>query len=229
MPSMMEKILEKIKSRGYWRVVIRPSKFEKERISELSKCKTLVRDNAVHLRGWDYPHYDMRTEPSCGLDYIEQFTDWEPHIEAWRLYQSGQFVHYKALWEDWEDLSPWGQSQQILSVIGTVYLLTEIYEFASRLGAKGILGDSCEIQITLSNTVNRKLATLDAIRPVFAEYKTTLSEIPRSVSLVTADILSRSAELSLEHAVWLYQRFNWLDVQAEIFKEDQRELLEKRY
>jgi hypothetical protein len=109
-----------------------------------------------------------------------------------------------------------------------MYSLTEIYEFASRLGAKGILGDSCEIQITLSNTMNRELRTQDALRPFFEEYKTTLPEIPRSVSLTTTNLMARSAELSLEHTVWLYQRFNWDDVQEEIFKEDQRKLLDKR-
>jgi hypothetical protein len=228
----MNRIIEKIKSRGYWRVVIRPSKFENARI-ELSHCKELVRDNAVRLRGWDYPHYDIETGPNCGLDYVEQFTDWQDHIEGWRLYQSGQFIHYVALWEDWEELSPWGQSRTIpqkesLSIISTVYLLTEIYEFASRLGAKGVLGNSCEIQITLSNTKDRKLK-IDPRRPLFAEYQTSLNEIPIPLKLATVDLMSSSAELSLKHIVMLFQRFNWLDVQADIFREDQRKLFSRSF
>jgi hypothetical protein len=222
---LMHPIMVKIQSKGYWKVVIRPSIFEKERI-ELSDCKTLVRDNRIRLRGWAYPHYDLRIEPSSGLDYVEQFSDWESQTEGWRIYQSGQFIHYMALWEDWEDLIP---ESRILSVISTVYSLTEIYEFASRLAAKGVLGDSCEIQITLCNTMNRRLATLDPHRPLIYQFKTMLSEIPLPpASLKTVDLIGRSAELSLKQVVWLFQRFNWLDVQVDIFKEDQRKLLEGR-
>ena len=194
----------------------------------------LIRDNKVQLRGWDYPHYDINTEINTGIDYVEQLSEFLDHIEAWRFYQSGQFIQYKALWEDWfEARTAIGRQQQslsnkYLSVTGTVYLLTEIYEFASRLGAKGIFGDSCEILITLFNTKNRKLNTFDSRRHLFAEYKTTLSEIPRSVSLKTTNLLGRSAELSLEHSVWLFQRFNWDDIKPETLKEDQIELLEKR-
>jgi hypothetical protein len=70
--------------------------------------------------------------------------------------------------------------------------------------------------------------TFDSARQLFAEYRTTLCEIPRSVSLKTTDLISRSAELSLEHSVWLFQRFNWDGIQPEMLKEDQRKLLEKR-
>lgn len=223
----MQQVMEKIRSRGYWRVIIRPLKFMQDRIPELGHCKNLVRDNAVRLRGWDYPHYDMTAEPRSGLDYVEQSSSFLSHIEAWRLYQSGQFVHYKALWEDWEEHSGI-PPKEYLSIIGTVYLLTEIYEFASRLGSKGVLGDSCEIQVTLSNTANRKLKTFDPRRPLFVKCETMLNEIPHSVSFATADIMAHSAELSLEHAIWLFQRFNLDDVPAETFKEDQRRLLEKR-
>ncbi len=230
----MHPIMEKIKSRGHWKIIIRPSAFMQNQIPELSRCKTLIRDNKVQLRGWDYPHYDMNAEINTGLDYVEQLSEFLDHIEAWRFYQSGQFIHYKALWEDWfEARTNIGQQQknlpnESLSIIGTVYLLTEIYEFASRLGAKGILGDSCEIHITLFNTMNRKLKMFDSRRLFFDEYKTTLGEIPRSVSLKTTDLIGRSSELSLEHSVWLFQRFNWDDIKTETLKENQMELLEKR-
>jgi hypothetical protein len=229
----MHPIKEKIKSRGHWKIVIRPSAFMQYQISELSRCKTLIRDNKVQLRGWDYPHYDTNTEINTGLDYVEQFSEFLDRIEAWRFYQSGQFIQYKALWEDWfEARTTIGRQQQSLpneslSIFGTVFLLTEIYEFASRLGAKGILGESCEIQITLFNTMNRKLKTFDSSRHLFADYKTTISTIPHSVSLRTTDLIGRSAELSLEHSIWLFQRFNW-DIKPETLKEDQMKLLEKR-
>lgn len=230
----MNPVMEKIKTRGYWHVTIRPTEFLDSRIPGLGECKSFVRDNKVVLRGWDCPHFDVKTEPICGLDFVEQFTDWQDHIEGWRLYQSGQFVHCNALWEDWlEARTMWGQRmnappKQALSIIGTVYFITEIYEFASRLAAKGFLGDTCEIRISLCNTKDRRLASFDASRFFFGEYHTTLEEIPRHVKLATTELMGRSAELALDHVVWLYQRFNWDNVEAAIFKEDQRKLIEKR-
>jgi len=230
----MHPVLEKIKSRGYWQVVIRPSEFIQDRIPVLGTCKTLVQDNKIILRGWDYPHYDFKIEPDCGLDHVEQFTDWQNHIECWRFYQSGQFIHYKALWEDWfEAQTLWGQPKHILpneflSIIGTVYLMTEIYEFASRLCARSVLGDSCEIRVNLCNTKNRKLASFDSSRFFHGDYKTMLSDIPHVHSFATTDLMSRSAEIALDHVAWLYQRFNWDNVRANAFKEDQRKFLEKR-
>ena len=230
----MNAVIEKIKSRGYWHVIIRPLEFLNSRIHELGTCRTFVRDNKVILRGWDYPHYDERTEPTSGLNFVEQFTDWQNYIEGWRLYQSGQFVHCKALIEDWFDArTMWGEPRNVpprecLSIIGTVYLITEIYEFASRLANKKYLGEACHIKISLRNTKNRMLTSFDASRFFIGTYQTTLEEIPRHIELSTAELIGRSAELALEHVVWLYQRFNWDNVKASTFKEEQCKLMEKR-
>ena len=43
----MHPIMEKIKSKGHWKIVIRPSAFIQNRIPELSRCKMLIRDNKV--------------------------------------------------------------------------------------------------------------------------------------------------------------------------------------
>ncbi|MDP8206530.1 MAG: hypothetical protein P9L92_07720 [Candidatus Electryonea clarkiae] len=230
----MHEVLNKIKSRGYWKVIIRPSKFIEERISDINDCRTIVRDNNVLLRGWDYPHYDTNSDPICGLDYVEQFTDWEHHIEGWRFYQSGQFTHYKAISEDWGEENSLLKSNsdippnEYLSIIDTVYLITEICEFASRLASKSVLGDSCQIHITLSNTKNRKLFFYDRSRYLSRTYQTILKEIPYSISPSTTELISRSNEIALEHIVWLFKRFNWKSVVPGIFKEDQIKLIERR-
>ena len=53
-----ERVLTTIHETGYWRVILYPSTFEPRRISTLSKCWNVVRESAVSLRGWDYPHVD---------------------------------------------------------------------------------------------------------------------------------------------------------------------------
>ena len=38
----MDKLLEIIKSRGFWKVVIRPTKFSENRISSLDECTQII-------------------------------------------------------------------------------------------------------------------------------------------------------------------------------------------
>lgn len=230
----MHPVLAKIRSRGFWKIVFRPSEFVKERIASVSECKSLVRDNSVLFRGWDYPHYDTQNEPSVGLDYAEQSLDWQIHIEAWRMYQSGQFAHYLAAWEDWHEAQTlWGKGAVIspeayLNITGAVYFMTEIYEFAARLAAKGVFGSECEISVALCNTKSRRLKTVPLDRVFLRNCTTSLEEIPRTTRLTVTELVGRSPELALDHVAWLFQRFNWDNAKPAMFQDDQRQLLEKR-
>jgi hypothetical protein len=230
-----EEILEKIKSRGYWEIIIQPQEFIRERIQNLGDCKKLIMEMKVSLRGWDFPHYDFRNEPVSGLDYVEQTTDWAGQIEFWRYYQSGQFVFIKGLKEDWieEDGFLGGNRFGIepftmLEIINSVYFYTEVFEFASRLANRGLLGEACKIHIILHKAKHRKLRFLDAGRELYSDYVSEIEEIPYEQSISTIQLLSDSAEMALDAIVWLFQRFNWHEVNKNIFREDQRRFLEKR-
>jgi len=73
------------------------------------------------------------------MDWIGQEPEWEQYLELWRFYQSGQFVDFMGLDEDWRDQSklwpPPGDWKPclFLDVEETVFQLTEIFEFAARL------------------------------------------------------------------------------------------------
>ena len=232
----MKETLEKIKKRGYWEIIIHPQQFIKERIQSFEMCKQLILETKVSLRGWDFPHYDFQHEPTVGgLDYIEQATDFAGQIEYWRYYQSGQFIFFDGLKEDWlEEDGFLGRNRfsieplTSLEIINTLYLFTEIFEFAARLASKDVLGDSCKIQITLHGAQHRKLIVVDSNRWFPHQYICEIPEIPYEVPTTTLQLLSNSSEMALEGIVWLFQRFNWDKVNKDIFKEDQRKFLEKR-
>lgn len=52
----MTGLLRKIGSRGYWHVIIRPSKYKKKRIEDISALFPLLEKLKVRWRGWDFPH-----------------------------------------------------------------------------------------------------------------------------------------------------------------------------
>ena len=67
--------LDKIRTRGYWRVVIRPTMFEENHVPNHADLLPIIQRNSVQLRGWDYPHVDYQNPPLTGSDWVGQEFD----------------------------------------------------------------------------------------------------------------------------------------------------------
>jgi len=233
----MSKIIEKIKSRGYWRVTFRPLTHE-ERLSPLSKCKDIVEKNAIQLRGWDYPHFPRREGDDTGLapgnNYYEGWIDWRSHKEVWRMYQSGQFIHYTGLWEDWDDEDPWiEQNEKMqkmvnLGVAHTVYQITEIFEFLLGLVMEGIYKERVRVSILLCNTKGRKLWLENPQRVSFMIQKITgENNIKFEAKYNEKEIIDSSSELAVKAVLHLFERFGW-ETSEDLIRKDQEELLKRK-
>lgn len=188
---MPEGLLEKIKAGGFVRVVIRPTVIP-ESLTVVT-AREVVKKASVSLRGWDYPHIASRNDEHGGYEhsaeYAQDWCDWYYHVEFWRMYKSGQFLHYKALRED---LSKEGNvpSGQVLAVGSFMYTITEVTEFAHRLRAAGLYKEGATIQITLGNSRGRKLWVEDPMRMDFMSPMVTSSEsIAVQRSLRTSELL----------------------------------------
>ena len=131
-------VIKKIQLRGHWRVVIRPTEFDAQRVPDIATLFDIVRQTSVELRGWDFPHVDLQEAPRIGHDYVEQALDWSGFVEVWRLYQSGQFYFLGAMNNDWSE-EHWASAGQPtasgprLPATSTVFQYTEFFEFAARL------------------------------------------------------------------------------------------------
>jgi hypothetical protein len=234
----LETVLEKIRSRGHWKVIVRPERFERERIV-LSDCIKTVEECKVMLRGWDYPHVSNREPPYVGgVDYSESLTDWDGYKELWRMYQSGQFVHFFGCREDWlgEETTLFGRSRyadtkpgSILEVIMTLYSVTEIYEFAMRMAQKKIFDDTILLSITLNGMKDRKLTFLEAGRHLFEDYVSKIPVVEKERNVTVEDLLGKGHEMALDHTVWILERFNWTHPPRSMLKEEQEKLLTGRF
>ncbi len=230
-----KEVEEKLRSRGYWRVVIRPSAFIAER-ARLRDLEQIARDSVVQLRGWDYPHFP-HDGVTRGNDFIEALTDsgWIQHIELWRLYQSGQFVHLFAMREDWLEGVPVPgpgivKPGTLLSYESTLYTITEIFLFSARLAQRMALGPEVIVEYSLVDLLNRKLETFNPRRDslFLTPRATTLGHsYERSVTQKTERLVGGAPEIALEQTLDLFERFGW-DTSKQSLEDEQRKFLERR-
>ena len=98
----MSEITDKIRSKAYWEVSIRPAEFDENRV-EYSALESVLVGNAVRFRGWPVPFIDDRTGVDRGQSWIGQEIDADliSHQEAWRFFTSGQFNQLRAVSADW--------------------------------------------------------------------------------------------------------------------------------
>lgn len=226
----MSTLLDKIQSRGYWRVVIRPSQFIEKRIENISSLQDILRKNAVQLRGWDFPHVDIRNNIHIDIDRIGQEFEWDIFLEVWRLYQSGQFVDYTGLVMDWSDQSERGlnesysETKRRLNVVDVIFRFTEIFEFAARLSLSEAGEENMRIEVTLDGLSERILWMNAANRfPFITTYIASIDKIPYEINLPRVKLVSEPRELALRPAIELFRRFGW-DPNLELLREMQAEL-----
>jgi hypothetical protein len=108
----------------------RPAVFKKARFQNLDWCAQFVGNATVHsgARWKQYPWWS--TSPDYGeesIGYGIELTDESiKHFEQWRLFQSGQFVHYLALDEN----AYLGKRTHVLEILETT---TALFEFIGRM------------------------------------------------------------------------------------------------
>jgi hypothetical protein len=237
--------ISKIKESAHWRVVLRPREFKKERISRLSELWNIIEETQVRFRGWYYPHISHRQEERVrGIDYIGCWCTFEPHIEYWRFYQSGQFIHLFAFGEDNPryaeilreylvrevPLTP----QQLNSIRGfvditsSIYTFTEIFEFANRLAQRGVLYPECQIIIRMHNIMGRALSFSDFRRALNDLYIAQVESLEKPWPLASKDLIARTRELAIEASLWFFERFG-LEMLDSVIADIQEGLFKRAY
>lgn len=226
--------LSLIHATGYWRVQVRPTVFEPQRISSLKACWDMVESARVHLRGWDYPHVESR-EQITGEDYVQSGSTFANHIELWRFYQSGQFAHQFAMWEDRKppslDMRTYGptpvrEAPLQLGFVEVVYTLTEVFEFGRGLAYRGVLEPATHLAIELHGTQGRQLSSPSSRIPLLVR-EASVDQVCWGRTLLSSELIATAPEVAIDAAVHVFERFGW-DAPRSMLAEEQRRLLERR-
>jgi hypothetical protein len=226
---MNEELLKDIKSAGYWRINFRPVSALAEKLT-MDKCKEAVFASNVSLRGWDYPHLPLGKDGSSGLEYGDEFIEaWTSFMffrEFWRIYRSGQFLHYRGMWEDREEF-PNKPQDPFISIIEVIYLFTEITEFASRLANALALEKGLSITISAHNTAGRRLYVGQG-RMNFFQPKTTVADQITVEAILPLDGSKTPQQVALSLSKDVFDRFGWNPSNDQI-EADQLRLLRRQF
>lgn len=212
----MSQIVDKIHSRGYWRIVIRPLTYISERVRYLDLLPILQRAS-VQTRSMGFPHVDpYQPLAHRQLNWIGHEFEFSNFIEAWRFYQSGQFAQRSAMWNDWWERAGRGVHQTgwkpgvALGINETVVRFTEIFEFASRLALSEIKAEQFHIDITICNINDRFLFNENPMQTGFAhKYKTAITEFPYVKDVYQQELIAQAKDLALDASRELFARFDW--------------------
>jgi len=222
-------LIDKIKERGYWLVRVRPDAYEPDRVEKLADLERAVRESAVSLRGWDFPHYDYKQPPARSQEGVQQELDWEHFVEMWRATRSGQFVSLSAFPEDWRDQSglwppgPNWSPSAVLSVESTVFRFLEIYEFAARWTGALSLESSVVVSMSIHGLAHRQLQLGPRRIGLSRPRVSTSDEWSSEARYSPAELVAQSADLAIAPAISLFELFGF-DISAETVRDMQKEI-----
>jgi Putative DNA-binding domain len=182
--NITDPLIEKIQSRGFWKVIIRPTKFIEERIPDFTMLYPLIQKTSVNLRGFSFPYTGGDMKYQSGNDWVGEEFEWDWVHEAWRFFQSGQFVHISGLLEDWHDVSKWNSAPEGWVPGRTLSVVSDL---------KGR-------HLFLSSS---------RWMPLPDRYDIADSAIPFTSEYSKEDIIANPGELALQYAMKLFQRFKW--------------------
>lgn len=222
-------LVEKILSRGYWQVTIRPVRFMENRVAEIDKLLPILDKTSVRLLGWDFPHIDIKSSPKIFRDFIQQEFDWNHFVSLWSFFQSGQLYYLFGNHKDWRDQSItfpirdgeiW-EPDKLLDINIVVYNFTEIFEFAARLSMTEAGDEKMHVGVLVGNLKDRMLYSRHGL---FQTYKTSMIEYPIDKEFDRADLLANARDIAVIEARELMLRFN-LKLSIEEIKEMQKKLI----
>jgi hypothetical protein len=230
----------------HWRVNLQPTAYKAELIPTLGECFGIVEQTKVRLRGWDYPHLSHSSEErGQGANWVASWSDFMGHREYWRLYQSGQFLHLFSVREavdpGWrekleaetrrhlrscQDIK-WDRISGYIDIVNFLYTVTEIFEFAARLCQRDLYRGEVRIDIRLNGIAGFVLTT-DLNRAWYNYYAASEDQLGRFWTVPSNLLIADSADLALKAVAWFFERFGWLDLALDTFKQDQSVFLRGR-
>lgn len=229
---MTAPLLQKLESRGYWRVEIRPADFVERRVPSVKVLQKAIEKARVELRGWDFPHIPQTWDIPESQSWTGVETDWSSHVEIWRAFLSGQFVYRGGVWSDWIDQRHFGGGRQNwkpgtgMPIVSSLWSITEFCEFAARFSQTEAGGDAMVLGISFHGLKDRVLFGDHERRVWFEDYgPARLNDFAFTRTLSRAELISTAARVAVSCSAELFELFGW-NASSELLNSIQTELFQ---
>lgn len=134
----------------------------------------------------------------------------EDNPEAWRIYQSGQFVAILGFWDDLGQVSHQSglSRESLFDVQQAIRFLTCVFEFASSLANSLPGDDNMVIHVKANNVAERKLATRRRLVPG-GDHTTKSQSLSHDILISRQWLVQRASDLATETALEIFKWFKW--------------------
>lgn len=223
----MSDLVEGIRSLCHWDVAIRPDTYEAERVP-YADLEALVARSTVRMRGWPVPMIITRTPIAHGPQWVGQEIDALPlpHLEAWRMFTSGQFTQLRVTSADARSAAQ-GADPPIVEVWEILFYLTELVELAARFAlspAGG--GGGTTLDVALRNTTGRRLVAGTPERELHDDHVCQQANIELSKTFPQAELIGGPRDIAVDLAARMMRPFGF-DASPQVLADYQRELTER--
>ena len=233
---------ERIKGGPHWRVLVRPIPYVTSRLA-MSDLGRVIQRRTVRIRGWDFPHIDRKVPLERGVDYVGSSSSFRGHLEYWRFYESAQLVYLSSVREttepEWDRKLREGAAHRIvvssdfdwtgvpgfIEMRNFVYTVTEVFEFAARLGLELESPAAMSVTIALSDIAGFVLTVDDPRRGWWEYCAAQVSSLENVWVTKVADLAGDAAAASLDATTWFFERFGWDHPNVEAIRKDQSDIL----
>ena len=227
----MSELLEKIRSGGHWRVLIRPSVFEEDRIPDHSRLVNILERTFVQYRGHGFPFVDNSRISDCGAGICQE-TEEGLFAELWRFYQSGQFIQYFGFIEDRLDPSridslpsDWNPGL-FLDPLQSLFRFTEIFEFATRLSFTAAADNQTHMELSVNGIKGRSLKSASGKLAALPGNCCQDEAFSVTYDYSNIQLVANNRDLALQAAHEVFKCFGW-NPSVNLLRDFQAELIEK--
>lgn len=148
-------ILKKVWCKPRWRIAIRPTEFKLARFKDVAQCRQFMMSSYVRIQGWfPYPWFST-SSLETGNEWIAGEIDKSEegrisHVEHWVLFRSALFAHNRAF----DEIPQLGDGVHVFEILDTT---TAAFEFAARMGQRGVLLPETAVTFELHELAGREL------------------------------------------------------------------------
>lgn len=211
-------------------VTVRPGPYNAGRISP-NQLEHFAATQAVRLRGWPVPMLSNRDPIAHHGNWIAQDLQAEvvPHMEAWRLFTSGQFLQRRVITTDLRGGA--GNKTEAPEATGAVAVwdillyLVEVAELGARYST-ALGAETVTIDVSLENIAGRELISGSWDRELHGRYITQAEVLTARVVHPAPALLATPRAIGVDLAQQILRKFG-LDVPDKTLMEWQDSTLDK--